>query len=87
MGLERSPIVVLGSYPLPRFMPCPDCGASVERVELQTHTCELERLLDYRVFHLRDEIAAFEAQLGRWLNTVHGRFAAWIAERDRRARG
>ena len=28
---------------------------------------------------------AFDAQLAAWLSTARGRFAAWIAERDRLA--
>jgi hypothetical protein len=65
-------------------MPCPECGASVARGQADAHTCEAERLLDFRLFQLRDEIAAFDAQLAHWLATARGRFAAWIAERDRR---
>jgi hypothetical protein len=44
-------------------------------------------VLDFRLFQLREEIAAFDAQLAGWLASSRGRFAAWIAERDRRARG
>ena len=67
---------MLGSFPQSRFMPCPECGVSVERVEIDLHECDAERLLDFRLFQLRDEIAAFDAQL-----------AAWLAERDRPAPG
>jgi hypothetical protein len=42
-------------------------------------------LLDFRLFELREEIAAFDAQLAAWLVSARGRFAAWIAERDRQA--
>jgi hypothetical protein len=66
-----------------RYMPCADCGASVDRAGSAAHVCETERLLDFRLFQLRDEIAAFDAQLGEWLSTARGRFAAWLAERDR----
>jgi hypothetical protein len=68
-------------------MPCPQCGASVDRAEADAHVCDAERLLDFRLFQLREEIAAFDAQLARWLESARGRFAAWIAERDRRALG
>jgi hypothetical protein len=47
--------------------------------------CDSQRLLDFRLFHLREEIAAFDAQFATWLASARGRFAAWIAERDRRA--
>ena len=76
---------MFGWFPQSRYMPCAECGASVDRTASSIHLCEPERWLDYRLFQLRDEIAAFDAQLAAWLTTARGRFAAWIAERDRRA--
>jgi hypothetical protein len=73
-GWERLNGPVFASFPQPRFMPCAECGASVDRAAASAHVCEPERLLDYRLFQLRDEIASFDDEL-----------AAWIAERDRRA--
>jgi hypothetical protein len=68
-------------------MPCPECGASVERAEADAHVCDGERLLDFRLFQLREEIVAFDAQFAAWFASARGRFAAWVAERDRRALG
>jgi hypothetical protein len=68
-----------------RHMPCAECGASVERAAAAAHVCDAERLLDYHLFQLREEIAEFDAQLAEWLASARGRFAAWIAQRDRRA--
>jgi hypothetical protein len=76
---------MFGSFPQSRYMPCAECGASVERAADGAHVCDQERLLDFRLFQLRDEIGAFDAQLGAWLASARGRFAAWMAERDRRA--
>jgi hypothetical protein len=84
---RRLSIIVFGSFPQSPYMPCPECGASVERAEVGAHVCELERLLDFRLFQLREEIAAFDTQLATWLASARGRFAAWLAEHDRRARG
>jgi len=53
-------------------MPCAECGASVDRAAAGGHVCETERWLEFQLFQLRDEIAAFDDQL-----------AAWLAERDR----
>jgi hypothetical protein len=77
---------MFGSFPQSRYMPCAECGASVERAAAAVHECDTERLLDFRLFQLREEIATFDAQLADWLASARGRFAAWIAERDRRAR-
>jgi hypothetical protein len=68
-------------------MPCAECGASIQRGDADSHVCDSERLLDFRLFQLRDEIAAFDAQLAAWLASARGRFAEWLAERDRRALG
>ena len=37
---------------LSRFMPCTECGASVERAQTVEHRCDPERLLDFRMFGL-----------------------------------
>jgi hypothetical protein len=74
-----------GLFPESRFTPCLQCGEWVLRNSSEAHACDQERVLDFRVFLLRNEIAAFDAQLAAWLATARGRFAAWIAERDRLA--
>jgi hypothetical protein len=75
---------MFGMFPQSSHMPCAECGASVERTVTAAHVCDQERVLDFRLFQLREEIGAFDAQLAAWLVTARGRFAAWIAERDRR---
>jgi hypothetical protein len=67
-----------------RYMPCPDCGASVERTERANHVCDPERWLDYQLFQRRDELSAFEGQLRAYLETLRGRFDVWYAEQRRR---
>jgi hypothetical protein len=74
---------VFGAFPQPGHMPCTECGASVERAAAGGHECDLERLLDFRLVQLRDEIAAFDEQLTAWLASAGGRFAVWLAERRR----
>lgn len=65
-------------------MPCTECGASVAVAVRNGHVCDPERLLDYRMFQLRDEVVGFEDGLRGYLDSPHGRFAQWIAERERR---
>jgi hypothetical protein len=74
---------MFGSSPQSRYTPCTECGTSLDCTVSAPHVCDRERVLDFRLFQLRDEIAAFDAQLAEWLRTARGRFAAWIAERDR----
>lgn len=65
-----------------RHMPCTECGASVS-VAADDHVCDPERKLDYVMFQLREEIASFDAALCEYLGSAKGRFAQWVAERDR----
>ncbi|HZN21361.1 MAG TPA: hypothetical protein VFB57_02235 [Gaiellaceae bacterium] len=65
-------------------MPCTECGASLAAAERETHACEPQRLLEYRLFQLRDEVAGLEDGLRGYLDSPQGRFAQWLAERERR---
>jgi hypothetical protein len=71
------------SLPLPGHMPCERCGASVAAEDAGTHTCDEERCLDFAVFQLRGEVAAFGDALHGWLETTRGRFEVFYAERTR----
>jgi len=68
------------------YMPCTECGTSVAIAERDEHVCDRERLLDYWMFQLCGEVNAFEDELQGYLETPHGRFAQWLAERDRQRR-
>jgi len=63
-------------------MPCSECGASVARGETDEHRCDPERLLDFQMFGLRDEVAAFDARLLAFLDSPQGQFHRWLAERQ-----
>lgn len=64
-----------------RFMPCPECGASVDRHSELVHVCDIERLLDYRMFGLREEIESLPARFVGFLETPDGQFERWLAAR------
>ena len=70
-----------------QHMPCAECGASVHASVRETHACDPERRLEYRIFQVRDEVALLDVSLGAYLDTPEGRFAQWLAERDRRPPG
>jgi hypothetical protein len=65
-----------------RYMPCDECGASVDRTGAQRHACSPERLADYRMFGLRGEVAQLEAGVRHYLTTASGRFESWLASRQ-----
>ena len=60
---------MFGISPESRFTPCVECGAWVPHGTTEEHVCDGERVLDFRIFQLRGEIAAFDAQLAAWLST------------------
>jgi hypothetical protein len=72
--------IPFASFPQSRFQPCPRCGASVESARLREHTCTDERLF---AISIGAESARFEAEFAAWLDSPHGRFLAWLAQRDR----
>ena len=47
------------------------------------HVCDDDRRLDFRLIELRAEIERFPDELATWMSTPHGRFAQWLAERER----
>jgi hypothetical protein len=65
-----------------RFMPCETCGASVDQVDPSPHVCSPSRRAAYEVFGLRDEVAALDAGVLRYLATASGRFESWLAARQ-----
>lgn len=67
-------------------MPCAECGASVPELERDDHSCDPVRLLEFRLFQLRDEVESFDESLSDYLASPHGRFAEWLAERERKRR-
>ena len=69
-----------------RYMPCSDCGASVDQRADEAHVCDAERRLDYRLFQLRAEVAAFDNDLGEFLASPRGRFELWYVARERARR-
>lgn len=74
---------MFSSLPEPRFMPCPECGESVDADVRSEHRCDDERWATYQVFQLREEIAALESQVGAYLASTRGRFELWYAARAR----
>jgi hypothetical protein len=66
-----------------KYMPCPECGASLASEEPDEHVCEEARRTDFQMFRLRGQIARFELDLAEFLATPLGRFEAWYAERQR----
>lgn len=67
-----------------RYLPCAECGASVDRTATTPHVCNPDRLAEFRMFAVRDEVAGFDAEYQAYLATPHGRFDQWLAARELR---
>jgi len=65
-----------------RFMPCRECGDSVDRADLSQHECSRDRWADYQMFALRDEVAQLEIGFCHYVATAPGRFEVWLAARQ-----
>lgn len=65
-----------------RYMPCPDCGASLDRNDPTPHVCDAERLVAFKMFRLRHEIGMFDGLLSSYLSSPEGVFETWVAARD-----
>ena len=76
---------MLGPFPHPSHVPCPDCGASVPSEATHMHLCDEQRKLDHRLLQVHREVAAFDGQLSAWLASASGRFEVWLAENERLA--
>lgn len=64
------------------YMPCAECGESVQRSAAAAHRCDRERLVEYQMFALRDDIAEFEPRMQQYLQSASGRFETWLAARQ-----
>jgi hypothetical protein len=64
-----------------RFMPCTDCGASVDRADSSAHACDPDRLVDYHLFGLRGDVGRLQERIAEFLESPIGRFEVWQARR------
>jgi hypothetical protein len=69
-----------------RFMPCRECGASVDREETSAHVCDPDRLVDFHLFALRFDLGRLEQSILAFLDSPIGRYEVWQARRDVRRR-
>jgi hypothetical protein len=58
----------------------------VDKNRPEQHRCSPERLADYQMFALREEIAGFEAAFRAFLDSPEGQFEIWLARQHLRGR-
>lgn len=64
-----------------RYMPCSECGESIDLTAVADHECDRDRRLDHQMFALQEEIDGFEGRVREYLRTDAGRFEVWLAAR------
>jgi len=65
-----------------RFMPCHDCGASVDHHDPSAHVCDPDELVDFHLFALRSDVGRLEESVTAYLDSPTGRFDVWQARRE-----
>ena len=65
-----------------RYMPCEECGESVDRAAPVPHECTPERRTAYRMFGLRGGVARLERDWQDYLDSALGRFEVWLAAQE-----
>ena len=65
------------------YLPCSDCGALLSSEQRSRHACSPDDAVVHQVTKARVQLTVFEDELARFLETAEGRFAAFLAERQR----
>lgn len=67
------------------YTSCPDCGTSVgfESLETELHRCDGRHRTEHELCLALAEVELFEFELHEYLDSPHGRFEVFYAERSR----
>jgi hypothetical protein len=65
------------------YLPCSECGVALSSHQRACHVCDPGDSVVHQVTKARVQLAAVEAELARFLETPAGRFASFLAERQR----
>lgn len=66
----------------PRWVPCPDCRRTYDRMAAEPHVCRPVGPTDILLRELRAGIDAFDADLAKFLDSTQGRLESWGAARQ-----
>lgn len=75
--------VDIGKSTLIGYLPCSECGVVLSSQQRSRHVCDPDDWVVHQLTRARVQLAAFEAELSRFLETPAGRFASFLAERQR----
>lgn len=66
------------------YLPCNECGALLSSEQRSRHVCSPEDSAIHLVTKARVQLTVLEDELARFLATSEGKFALFLAERQRR---
>jgi RNA polymerase subunit RPABC4/transcription elongation factor Spt4 len=66
------------------YLPCRECGLLLSSEQRPCHVCNPEDSVAHQVTKVRVQLTAFESEVARFLETSAGKFAVFLAERQRR---
>jgi hypothetical protein len=65
------------------YLPCRECGLLLSSEQRPCHVCSPEDSVAHQVAKVRVQLTAFENEVAQFLETSAGRFALFLAERQR----
>ncbi len=66
------------------YLPCRECGALLSSEQRSRHVCSPQDSVVHQVTKARVQLAVFENEIAEFLETPEGKFALFLAERQRR---
>jgi hypothetical protein len=65
------------------YLPCRECGVSLSSEQRSRHVCRPEDSVIHQVTRARVQLAVFENEVADFLETPEGKFALFLAGRQR----
>jgi hypothetical protein len=65
------------------YLPCRECGALLSSEQRSRHVCRPEDFVVHQVTKARVQLTAFENEVAQFLETSAGKFALFLAKRQR----
>jgi hypothetical protein len=65
------------------YLPCSECGVRLSSEQRSRHACSPDAAIVHQVTKARVQLTIFEDEVDQFLETPKGKFALFLAERQR----
>jgi hypothetical protein len=65
------------------FTTCTECGVTIPLAAEEEHECRHDQWIAHQVGRVSGEIERIDVELADYLETAHGKFDLWYAQRTR----